>query len=83
MSTEAKLYVCHKHVKASPMTRQVYNDLRSWVLPADENGDDEGYLVEYLDGGASNHPKYAGYISWSPKAVFEAGYTMAPGQVIP
>lgn len=77
MSTEAKLYVCHKHVKALPMTRAAYNELRSWVLSADENGADEGFLVEYLDGGVSNHPDYPGYISWSPKGVFEKGYTLA------
>jgi hypothetical protein len=70
----AKLYACHKQVFARPMTRGEYNILRSGTLPADENGEDEGFLVEYIDGGASNHPDYAGYISWSPKAVFEAGY---------
>jgi len=78
--TLPKLYTCHKQVKAQPMTRQIYNELRGWTLPADENGKDEGYLVEYLNEGASNHPLFAGYISWSPKLVFEAGYTEEPGQ---
>jgi hypothetical protein len=27
-----------------------------------------------LDGGLPNHPDFAGYISWSPKGVFERGY---------
>lgn len=70
----AKLYVCHKQVLARPMTRGEYNILRNWTLPADENGDDEGYLVEYIDGGQTNHADFAGYISWSPKDVFEQGY---------
>lgn len=63
-----------KLINAQPMTRQAYNDLRGWVVPADENPADEGYLVEYLDGGAANVPGYAGYVSWSPKEVFERAY---------
>ncbi|MBG2633258.1 DUF2829 domain-containing protein, partial [Klebsiella michiganensis] len=43
-----------KLINAFPMTRQAYNDFRGWQLPADENGADEGYLVEYLDGGKPN-----------------------------
>ena len=39
-----------KLINAFPMTRQAYNDFRGWQLPADENGADEGYLVEYLAG---------------------------------
>lgn len=69
-----KRYVCHKEVFAKPMNRKEYNDLRGWVVPEYEDPTDEGYLVEYIDGGASNHPDFAGYISWSPKAVFERGY---------
>ena len=38
------------------------------------NGDDEGYLVEYTDGGKANTPQYDGYVSWSPKDVFERAY---------
>ncbi len=43
-----------KLINAFPMTRQAYNDFRGWQLPAGENGEDEGYLVEYLDGGKPN-----------------------------
>ena len=63
-----------KEILATAMTRQAYNDYRGWDLPADENGDDAGYLVEYIDGGASNHPDHSGYISWSPADVFERSY---------
>lgn len=63
-----------KEVSARPMTRADYNTYRGWALPADENGDDPGYLVEYRDGGASNHALHEGYISWSPKGVFERAY---------
>ena len=67
-------YYGTKKLYAMPMTRQAYVDYRGWELPSDENGQDEGYLVEYTDGGQSNHPKHEGYISWSPKAVFDAAY---------
>lgn len=67
-------YIGTKQIKAQPMTRAAYNEYRGWELPADEEGSDEGYLVEYLDGGQANHPNHEGYISWSPKAVFERAY---------
>ncbi len=67
-------YIGTKVVIAEPMTRQAYNDYRGWSLPADENGDDEGYLVEYTDGGQANMPDRKGYVSWSPKDVFERTY---------
>lgn len=63
-----------KRITAKPMNRRDYNTLRGWALPANENGDDEGYLVEYQDGGEPNHPNFTGYISWSPKAQFERAY---------
>ncbi len=69
-----KLFQCHKKVYATPMTRLDYNNLRGWKLPEDEAGSDDGYLVEYVSGGQPNHKDYAGYISWSPKTVFEEGY---------
>ena len=58
-----------KLVNMAPMTRQAYCDFRGWTLPADEDGADDGYLVEYLDGGAPNTQECAGYVSWSPKDV--------------
>lgn len=73
----AQTYIGTKVVKGTPMTRGDYNHLRSWATPAGENPADEGYLVECLDGGDSNHPAYENYISWSPKAVFEKAYLPA------
>lgn len=69
-----RIYFGTKQILAHPMTRQEYNDYRGWELPADENGSDAGYLVEYIDGGASNHPDHEGYISWSPESVFNNAY---------
>ncbi|CAM0053309.1 hypothetical protein VPHD478_0036 [Vibrio phage D478] len=68
------IYIGVKLVKALVMNLLEYNQYRGWQLPEDENGSDEGYLVEYLDGGESNHPDHEGYISWSPKQVFDNAY---------
>lgn len=67
-------YYGTKRIAAKPMTRLEYNQFRKWELPSDENGADEGYLVEYLDGGKPNVEGYTGYVSWSPKEQFEAAY---------
>lgn len=69
-----ELFIGTKLISAEPMTRAEYNTYRGWELPADENGDDAGYLVEYLDGGQTNHPDHKGYISWSPEDVFGRAY---------
>lgn len=57
-------YIGTKILNAKPMTRGDYNKLRGWTLPADENGEDEGYLT---DNGA-------GHLQWQPKAVFEDAF---------
>jgi len=72
-------YIGTKRILAKPMTRKEYNDFRGWQVPADENPDDAGYLVEYLDGGAANTKSYDGYVSWSPKDVFERAYHATEG----
>lgn len=71
---DAKTYIGTKIVKAVPMDRRFYNAFRGWTMPVNEDGDAAGYLVEYLDGGAPNHPDFHGYVSWSPKEQFEAAY---------
>jgi len=72
-------YYGTKKIAAKPMSRADYNLLRGWQLPADENGADEGYLVEYLDGGKPNVEGFAGYVSWSPKEQFEKAYEPIAG----
>lgn len=74
-------YTGTKKVNATPMNRLDYNNLRGWDLPEDEDGTDAGYLVEYVDGGKANHPDFAGYISWSPKDVFERAYRLNEDQL--
>lgn len=70
----SKGYMGTKRINGTPMNRANYNELRGWDLPDDEDGNDEGYLVEYLDGGEPNHSHFVGYISWSPKEQFEKAY---------
>lgn len=67
-------YIGSKKIKATPMNRAEYNEFRGWDLPTDEDGTDEGYLVEYLDGGKPNVNGFKGYISWSPKEQFDNAY---------
>ena len=74
-----KTFIGTKIINAKPMTRLEYNQFRGWELPADENGDDEGFLVEYIDGGKANTAEYVGYVSWSPKDVFERAYRPTQG----
>jgi hypothetical protein len=66
-------YQSKKIVLAKPMTRRMYNLYRGWDLPLDEEGNDEGYLVEYPDSNKANHSEHKCYISWSPKEVFDKG----------
>lgn len=72
-------YLGTKLVLAQPMTRQEYNDYRGWALPENEEGSDEGMLVEYVDGGPGNDPRHVGYISWSPLEVFNNSYRVNDG----
>ena len=56
-----------KFVVAYPMTRLEYNSLRNLDLPSDENGDDEGFMIENLTNAKPNTDFSEGYISWSTK----------------
>jgi hypothetical protein len=67
-------YIGTKVVGATPMSRGAYNAYRGWQMPDNEDPLDDGYLVEYLDGGKPNDERHAGYISWSPKDVFDRSY---------
>ena len=60
-----KNYIGTKRIEAEPMTRGDYNKYRGWTIPADENPEDEGYIVKYSND----------YISWSPKQALEEAYS--------
>lgn len=64
-----KNYIGTKQLKAEPMNLGDYNVKRGWKIPENEDPAREGYLVEYPDG----------YISWSPKEVFEESYKETSG----
>ena len=66
-------YIGTKIVNAMPATQGEYNDLRKGISPP-KDPDEPGYLVEYEDGGEPNSIEFKGYISWSPKHVFERAY---------
>lgn len=69
-----KQYIGTKVVLAIAMTYAQFKETTGLTLPTSSAGVDDGYLVEYTDGGKSNHPDHKGYISWSPKDVFENAY---------
>lgn len=62
-----------KQVTAAPMTREEYNDLRGWELPSDEVGADDGYITVDITE-LSNLEGYDGYVSWTPKAMFDGQF---------
>lgn len=74
-----KRFIGTKIINAKPMNRREYNEFRGWQLPSDENGDDEGFLVEYTDGGKPNVEGFTGYLSWSPKEQFNNAYRATSG----
>ncbi len=67
-------FVGTKSVLATPMTRGEYNEYRGLQIPENEDPNEQGYLIEYVDGGKPNDERHAGYISWSPADVFERSY---------
>lgn len=67
-------YTGTKTIMATPMSRGEYNALRGWQVPADEDPNDPGYLVEYQNDSKANVEGFDGYISWSPQKPFEEAY---------
>lgn len=71
-------YIGTKSLSAHPMTLGDYNSLRGWAMPGDQDPEQAGYLVEYApeESQVANVPGYDGYVSWSPKEIFEASYQL-------
>lgn len=75
-----KNYIGTELVKATPMNRLDYNNFRDYgALPDDLNGNDEGYLVEFIDGRPPNHKDFDGYIFWALKERFENTFRETKG----
>lgn len=66
-------YKTTKIVNAVPMTRLEYNEFRGWDLPENENGSDDGFLIETI-GGMKNTPTYNGFVQWLPIEQFKSEY---------
>jgi len=79
MQLEKNLYIGTKTIKAFPMTKKDYCNYRGWEVPAGEATDEMVYLVEYEKDPNSkpNHNSHEGYISMSPKHVFDKTYRKA------
>lgn len=72
---DMKKYTGTVLVMATPMSLGEYNVYRSWDLPADEDPNEEGYLVEDTTVGTEpNDNRHAGYITWIPKNLFNTAY---------
>ena len=74
--SEMKTYTGTKTIKARPMTKAEYCAYRGWTVPEGEDPNEEVYLVEYAPDpkSHSNHVAHDGYISMSPKHVFDEAY---------
>jgi len=62
-------YIGVKVIEAEPMNLGDYNKARGWIIPENEDPLREGYRVVYPDG----------YVSWSPKEIFEEAYRLTDG----
>ena len=74
INESVNLYIGTKLVLATPMTRGEYNAYRGWDMPENEDESELVYLVEYIDGGKANDDRHSGYITMSPKEVFDNAY---------
>lgn len=70
-SKEVKQYACIKSVKAEPCDLYTAQEAIGRKFYKDDSENMMGYLVEYEDG----------YISWSPKSVFDKGYALTETHV--
>ena len=79
ITDKMKTYTGTKTLKATPMTKLEYNRYRGWPMPDTEDPNEPIYLVEYAveEDTKPNHPDHEGYISMSPKTVFEKYYRPA------
>lgn len=65
----SKNYIGVKLIKAEPLNLGDYNLQRGWTIPSNEDPLREGFKVIYEDG----------YVSWSPKEIFEEAYRLTNG----
>jgi hypothetical protein len=61
-------------IQAAPMRLGTYLKLRGWKPAADEDLEQEGYLVERPDMGPPNQEGFKNFIAWVSKANFDRFY---------
>lgn len=73
---QMQTYTGTKTVKAIPTTKREYLEYRGWDVPKGEDPEEVIYLVEYAVDPKStpNHDAHEGYITMSPKHVFDEAY---------
>lgn len=65
-----KTYIGVKIVQAEPCTLGDYNTRRGWQIPANEDPTRAGFFLKYPDG----------YVSWSPREIFNAAYRLVSAE---
>jgi len=75
-TSDMQIFTGIKTLKAILITKGRYNKYRGWEMPENEDSNEEVYLVEYPTekDTVANHPNHEGYISMSPRTVFEKYY---------
>ncbi len=76
LAGDMKIFTGTKTIRAVLTTKEEYCGYRGWSIPEDEDPKEEIYLVEYEpdEDSKPNHENHTGYISMSPKHVFEKHY---------
>lgn len=71
----SKTLMVSSAVFAWPMTLGEYNAYRGWEIPADENPDEAGLLLEHMRNPPKrNHPNHQFHITWSNTDAFMTAY---------
>lgn len=79
IASQMLAYTGIRHVKAVPMTRKEYRDIRGSITYSSDSRE-LGYLVEYEDI-PSNVEGFKGYVKWIPKNAFEKIYKVSETHV--
>lgn len=61
-------------VRVYSMTKMDYYEFMEWGTPEEGDGDTEGYLIEYINGGEPNVEGFNGPIDWISEGEFEKHY---------
>ena len=82
MTKQYAHYAGTKVIKATPMTLGEFREYANQTqLPTSRDTKTEGYLIEYepIEGKQSNLDGHKGYVSWTPKQVFDNSYYNVDG----